>query len=236
MKRFTETSKWCDPWFRGLTGVQKLVFIYVAEKCNNAGFWEADEEGMAFETKLSKSNISGAWEGLARGLIHRSGWVWVRRFLRHQKNENLNPQNNAHTQIISLVREQLDRFSGVVEFEEFRGAYQGLFSPSGTGHGQVEVRKGMQGETNSASEIGPEQELVIAHGQTLSPPAEEDFCRWWWNAQEAAGWVGRDRVPIRRWKPALAAAWSGHRHNGQEKAARNGRFSATKPEENYRTL
>lgn len=142
MKRFTETSKWDDPWFRGLKGFEKLVFLYVIDRCNNAGFWEMDQDGMVFQTKLSEANISGAWQGLVRGLIVRDGWVWVRRFLRHQKNENLNPENNAHVQIISLVKEQVDRFSGVPEFDEFLAPYQPLFRGIGKGKVEVKVEKG----------------------------------------------------------------------------------------------
>lgn len=131
MKRFTETSKWDDPWFRSLTGPQKLVFLYIIDRCNNAGFWERDEESLIFHTRLDQKHISGAIEGLNRGLIERDGWFWVKRFLRHQKNENLNPGNNAHLQIIALLKEQAERFNGVPEFDAFLGAVQGLTSPTG---------------------------------------------------------------------------------------------------------
>ncbi len=136
MKRFTETCKWDDPWFRALKGVEKLVFLYVIDRCNNAGFWEVDEDAMAFQTKLSPAHISGAWQGLIRGLIKHDGWVWVRRFLRHQKNENLNPLNNAHLQIISLLKEQIDRFDNEPEFQQFLAPYEPLFRGTGIGKGK----------------------------------------------------------------------------------------------------
>lgn len=135
MKRFTETNKWDDPWFRGLTGVQKLMFLYIIDRCNNAGFWEVDEDGMMFQTKLQQQHVKGAWEGLARGLVMVDGWVWIRRFLRHQKNEVLSIQNPAHKQIICLLRDQVDRFRSRSEFIEFLDPYQGLLSPIGKGIG-----------------------------------------------------------------------------------------------------
>jgi len=144
MKRFTETGKWDDPWFRGLTGVQKLVFLYVIDRCNNAGFWEIDEDMMSYQTKLKIELVQGAWKGLERGLIAASGWVWVRRFLRHQKNENLNPENPAHKQIIALISEQEERFKENDDFLLFVAPFKGLLSP--IGKGQVKVREGGSAE------------------------------------------------------------------------------------------
>lgn len=148
MKRFTETTKWDDPWFRGLTGPQKLVFMYVCDRCNNAGFWEADEDSLLFHTKLSKEHAQGAIKGLSRGIKEASGWWWVRRFLRHQKNEGLNATNPAHKQIIALLCEQLKRFSIVPEFQEFVAPYQGLLSPIGIGKVKEQVRRRVKGGTS----------------------------------------------------------------------------------------
>lgn len=136
MKRFTDTCKWDDPWFRALPGVHKLVFLYVVDRCNNAGFLEVDMDAMAFHTKIEPKHLEGALKGLERGIKGASGWVWVRRFLRHQKNEQLNPENPAHRQIISLITEQLERFQHVPEFKEFEGALKGLKSPIGKGIGK----------------------------------------------------------------------------------------------------
>lgn len=147
MKRFTETDKWKDPWFRSLPPTEKLVFLFVIENCNNAGFYEIDYGLMAFATGLEQGALEGAIKGLARGLVCCGGWIWVRTFLKHQKNEALNPENKAHKQIIGLLREQAERFRENAEFKEFQGAYKGLTSPIGIGKVQVKVRKeGVQRE------------------------------------------------------------------------------------------
>lgn len=42
MKRFTETTKWGDKWFRGLSRDSKIAFYYMIENCDAGGVWEAD--------------------------------------------------------------------------------------------------------------------------------------------------------------------------------------------------
>lgn len=136
MKRFAETNKWDDPWFRNLAGAHKLIFLYVVDRCDNAGFWEIDEEAIAFHTKLEKRHIEGAWKALERGLVGASGWVWVRTFLRHQKNDKLNAANPAHRQLIGLLKDQMERFGNNAVFSEFVAPYKGLLSPIGKGIGK----------------------------------------------------------------------------------------------------
>lgn len=36
-KRFTETTKWCDPWFRNLTPRQKCLWLWLCDNCDCAG-------------------------------------------------------------------------------------------------------------------------------------------------------------------------------------------------------
>ena len=117
--RFTETEKWRDTWFRKLSPNEKLLFIFMTETCNNAGFLEFDIEAISFSTGLSEDEILGAKKGLSRGCLEVDGWIWIKRFLRHQKNESLNPFNNAHKQIITLLNAQMSRFSGDKEFDDF---------------------------------------------------------------------------------------------------------------------
>lgn len=42
MKRFTETNKWTDPWFRRLSGSAKLLWFYLTDNCNAIGLIDLD--------------------------------------------------------------------------------------------------------------------------------------------------------------------------------------------------
>ena len=49
MKRFTETQKWEDPWFRRLSPELKLLWSWLLDKCDNAGVIEPDIELASFQ-------------------------------------------------------------------------------------------------------------------------------------------------------------------------------------------
>ena len=196
MKRFTETCKWDDPWFRGLTGVQKLVFLYVIDRCNNAGFWEIDEDSMAFHTKLKPELISGAWQGLGRGLIRVDGWVWVRRFLRHQKNETLNIENNAHKQILKLLEEQSARFAKVDGFDEFLAPKQPLNSPMYGAQVKVKVK-----DSKGSPEGKPTRDEVHEYAKEIG--MSRDDADGWFDHFESNGWKVSGKTAMKDWRAAL---------------------------------
>jgi len=47
-KRFTETGKWDDAWFRRLSIKKKLFWIFLCDRCDNAGIWNVDIELASF--------------------------------------------------------------------------------------------------------------------------------------------------------------------------------------------
>lgn len=57
---------------------------------------------------------------------------------------------------------------------------------------------------------------AVKHGSTLVPPADEGFCRSWWEEMESAGWTDRHNRPVMKWKMALSAAWRNACHRQHE--------------------
>lgn len=52
MKRFTETTKWADPWYRRLSAGSKLLWGYLTDNCNSIGLIELDFESAEFHIGL----------------------------------------------------------------------------------------------------------------------------------------------------------------------------------------
>lgn len=144
--RFTDTDKWRDPWFRALPSNEKLLFNFLCDNCDLAGFYEVDIPMISFQTCLSEEEIKTAFKGLTRGFIGANGWIWIVNFLKNQKNLPLNPENNAHKHIINLIKSQLFRFPSV---PEKLGANMGLLSPPGKGKVEVKVKIKKGEETKS---------------------------------------------------------------------------------------
>lgn len=152
--RFTATEKWNDPWFRSLNPHQKLLWTYYCDNCNLAGFLELDDEKLSFDTKMSAQELLPAKLGLCKGVLESGTWVWVKNFLRHQRNLPLNPDNNAHKHIIEKIIEQRLRFDLRI-IQEILGANEGLFSPTGKGKVEVmvKVKEGGTGETELSNRL-----------------------------------------------------------------------------------
>lgn len=49
MKRFTETQKWEDPWFRKLKPEMKLLWQWLLDRCDNAGVIDPDIDLASFQ-------------------------------------------------------------------------------------------------------------------------------------------------------------------------------------------
>ena len=134
-KRFTDTDKWNNKWFRHLTYAQKYMYLYLCDKCDIAGFLEIDEEHMAYEMGVPQDKIIGAIKGLTRGCLMVNEWVFLPDFLYDQKNAPLKSNNNVYNLIMARINAQMNRFSILSEFNEIIGAMKGVESPLGIGIG-----------------------------------------------------------------------------------------------------
>lgn len=128
--RFTNSGKWSDKWFRDLSPCSKTLYWYLWDVCDIAGFWEIDLEHAAYNTKIPNSDIEGAFKGLSRGFIQSDGYIWIRRFLYHQRNLPLNKDNKAHVGILRRIDEHKSLFPNVLELLEQQGPSKGLHSPT----------------------------------------------------------------------------------------------------------
>jgi len=136
--RFTNTDKWDDSWFSNLKPSEKLLFNYLCDNCDIAGFIEINIKRWASDTGYDKPTIEGALKGLKRGLINSNtnDCIYLRTFLKHQKNLPLNPDKNmAHRGIIKRFDLYKEKFS-IESIDAFlEGALKGPQCPYGIGKG-----------------------------------------------------------------------------------------------------
>lgn len=108
MKRFTQTDKWKDPWYRELSPIAKLAFQYLCDNCDNAGVWDPDYRLASF---CMKADVD--WDDILDGLGSRvvrlqSGKIWLTRFIAFQcfgpNCTELNPNSHPHRFILDLLK------------------------------------------------------------------------------------------------------------------------------------
>jgi hypothetical protein len=105
MKRFTETTKWCDPWFRKLPESSKLLWQYILDNCDGAGVWVVDDELAEFQIGLSIP-FDKAMEPLMSRIEKVNGSdekMWVRKFIDYQYG-TLSPDCKPHASYIALLK------------------------------------------------------------------------------------------------------------------------------------
>jgi len=102
MKRFTDTDKWRDPWFRKLSAGAKLAFLFIVDNCDNAGVWDADMElanfsiGMEIPWEKVRESLGERMEVLKSGKWH------LKKFVTFQCGE-LSEECKPHAAVIRLL-------------------------------------------------------------------------------------------------------------------------------------
>jgi len=102
-KRFTDNEKWKKQFFKSLSTVNKLFFLYILDECDHAGIWHVEPD--IVELRIgAKIDVNGAKKELGRH-IHEfdDGEKWfIPSFIEFQYG-NLNPSVNAHKSVIGIL-------------------------------------------------------------------------------------------------------------------------------------
>lgn len=103
-RRFTVTEKWTqDRWFMGLDAPSKLMFIYLYENCDCAGFWEINIKEAAYRLALNEETVFQAFLDIGKCYVKDDRFCAIVSFLHHQRNLPLNPENKAHVGILNRL-------------------------------------------------------------------------------------------------------------------------------------
>lgn len=102
-KRFTDTEKWNDPWYRKLPVIYKKFFDYLCDRCDNAGMWKVDMELAEFHlgTQLNKDEAVVLFDGRIRPMDEK--YWYIPGFVSFQFGE-LSEDSRPHKSIIELIK------------------------------------------------------------------------------------------------------------------------------------
>ncbi len=112
MNRFTNTDKWRDTFFYNLTPAPKLVFIYLYENCNDAGFMDLNYEQMQDLMKLDKGKLEKCLTALESRYIKNSDGtkIWLKNFLLHQNKLPLPVKTEEGRRLLHILESNLIPF------------------------------------------------------------------------------------------------------------------------------
>lgn len=103
-KRFTDSEKWNDPWFRRLSPELKCFWSFVLDRCDAAGVWKVDMDLASFNIgrPLTEEEVLKAMPGRFRKL-DTERW-WVTKFIPFQYGE-LNEACRPHAAVLRSLKE-----------------------------------------------------------------------------------------------------------------------------------
>lgn len=159
--RFTDTDKWTDSWFSSLSAKGKLMFMFLCENCNIAGIIEVNKHMWSMFTSLSVTDVDKALIEIKKCYVLSidGECLFIRNFLKHQKNYPINISNKAHVKILSLYEMYKHKFDNhdigelfyIDSIRGIEGGSKGDQSPTGIGIGIDNGIKGGVGEKEKSS-------------------------------------------------------------------------------------
>lgn len=104
-KRLTDRDKWRKPFVRNLSLQNKLFWIYLLDKCSNAGIWDIDFELANFELgfTLNQEEIKEVFKDKFVYIDEGKKW-YIPSFVEFQQPKGLKANNNAHDSIIKELK------------------------------------------------------------------------------------------------------------------------------------
>jgi hypothetical protein len=202
-KRFTATEKWEDSWFRKLKPAQKLLWVYMLDRCDMTGVLDLDVELAEFciGTKVNM-------EGFGTRVVKLNGSkVWIPKFIQFQYGvtaDNLDPSKPVHRGVLKSLEKHGLLDGGVLRsFDDDTlsvGYQRAIDSPKDKNKDmdkEKEKAKAKEERPKSLDDV-----MVLFSERRYNPKEAEKF----WNYYESNGWkVGKN--PMKDWK-AAAANWA----------------------------
>lgn len=185
-KRFTDSGKFRDNWYRKLTPNQKCLWEFIISECSLAGIIDIDFDSLEFHigAKITIEDFEPLNE---RIYTLPDGKVFIPKFITFQQKE-LNENNPAHKNIIEILSKYgIDLSLNLENLERgFKGASKGLSSTLGNSNVMVIgniIGKGTTTKSIVSKKINaPQQEVYeifakkyLEMSKQIYKPDKKDF-------------------------------------------------------------
>jgi hypothetical protein len=197
MERITSTDKWKDVWFLNLSPYGKLMFMFLCDNCDDAGFYTLSARFMSNQLRISPKDVVSSTRALNDKICFSNDRkkVWIKNFLFYQKQLPLESNNQDHKKIKLMLEKNLKSFN---EDEEMLFIIESTETVSGK---KKTPRKKFEKPTlKEMKEYGEEyskKEKVIM---------QENWADQLYNHYESNGWKIGGKSPMKDWKGAVRNA------------------------------
>lgn len=102
-KRFTDTGKFKDIWYRKLSPKYKCIWEFAISECDHAGFLDVDLESMTFHIgeEITEEDLNSFGD---RFVFVRPDVIFIPKFIKYQYGK-LNPENKVHKSVLLKLEE-----------------------------------------------------------------------------------------------------------------------------------
>jgi hypothetical protein len=226
VKRFTDTEKWRDPWFRRLKPEHKLAWDYICTNCDNAGVWVVDWDLFSYLSgaTVEEKEVFDALEGRVAD-IGKGRW-WIQKFIRFQFGE-LVDLSRVHQSVVRLLHqhgihtlwiEYTKSIQRVADTPKDKDIAQDKDKDTGKGSGENHLN----GEMPSLEGV---QAAVMTTG---IPPEFVAMVYETWNQRSGKDGAGV-QVEIVRYVRSRWTREGSEWNNGQHRAQQKGTHASNRP-------
>lgn len=212
MKRFTETTKWRDPWFRNLSPQSKLLWQWLLDHCDKVGIVEVELAAASFDIgeRIKEKHLAELMSRLQA--TDKPLCFFITKFIPFQYGK-LTESCPAHRPVLSAVHAAKLITTDIGYQYPINTLPLGIQVPSTrVQEKEKETEEEEEKDTSSAGrDIPPALEAVRAHAQevSLSDTEAVKFHAYY----ESNGWrVGKN--PMKSWHAAMVN-WRSNVRNGK---------------------
>ena len=109
--KYVDPVRWQTPGFFELPSSSKLLFCYLYDNCDLAGFIPVNKPLWSFNTGILQDELNTAMDTLSEFVIVENGIAWLSNHLVDNRNFPLNKRNKAHKAIINLFERNSNHVS-----------------------------------------------------------------------------------------------------------------------------